>query len=40
MEELRETDQVAYVRFASAYRSFGTVKDFEEELQKLEHEKN
>ncbi len=40
MEELRETDQVAYVRFASVYRSFGTVKDFEEELQKLEHEKN
>ena len=40
MDELRETDQVAYVRFASVYRSFGTVKDFEEELQKLEHEKN
>ncbi len=40
MEELRNTDQVAYVRFASVYRSFGTVKDFEEELQKLEHEKD
>ncbi len=40
MDELRETDQVAYVRFASVYRSFGTVKDFEEELQKLESEKN
>jgi len=26
---------VAYVRFASVYRSFGTVKDFEEELRKL-----
>ncbi|MBT3350113.1 MAG: transcriptional repressor NrdR [Nitrospinaceae bacterium] len=36
MDELRETDQVAYVRFASVYRSFGTVKDFEEELQKLD----
>ncbi|MBI2178199.1 MAG: transcriptional repressor NrdR [Candidatus Tectomicrobia bacterium] len=35
MEELREIDQVAYVRFASVYRSFGAVKDFEEELQKL-----
>lgn len=38
MEELRAIDQVAYVRFASVYRSFGTVKDFEEELQKLEKE--
>jgi transcriptional repressor NrdR len=36
MAELREIDQVAYVRFASVYRSFGTVKDFEEELQKLD----
>jgi transcriptional repressor NrdR len=36
MDELREIDQVAYVRFASVYRSFGTVKDFEEELQKLD----
>lgn len=35
MDELRETDQVAYVRFASVYRSFGTIRDFEEELQKL-----
>jgi transcriptional repressor NrdR len=38
MEELREIDQVAYVRFASVYRSFGTLKDFEKELQNLEHE--
>ncbi|MFC1491638.1 transcriptional regulator NrdR [Nitrospinota bacterium] len=38
MDELREIDQVAYVRFASVYRSFGTVKDFEEELQKLEQD--
>lgn len=36
MAELREIDQVAYVRFASVYRSFGTVKDFEEELEKLD----
>jgi len=40
MGELRETDQVAYVRFASVYRSFGTIKDFEEELQKLEQGSN
>ncbi len=36
MEELREVDEVAYVRFASVYRSFGTLKDFEAELEKLE----
>lgn len=36
MDELREVDEVAYVRFASVYRSFGTLKDFEAELEKLE----
>ena len=36
MKELREVDEVAYVRFASVYRSFGTLKDFEAELEKLE----
>lgn len=36
MEELRDADEVAYVRFASVYRSFGTLKDFEAELEKLE----
>ena len=35
MDELREIDQVAYVRFASVYRSFGTLNDFEEELKRL-----
>jgi transcriptional repressor NrdR len=40
MDELRETDQVAYVRFASVYRAFGTVKDFEDELLKLEQDRN
>ncbi len=35
MEELRDVDKVAYVRFASVYRSFGTLKDFEAELEKL-----
>jgi len=39
MEELREVDKVAYVRFASVYRSFGTLKDFEQELAKLEESK-
>ena len=36
MDELREADEVAYVRFASVYRSFRTLKDFEAELEKLE----
>lgn len=29
METLKEVDPVAYVRFASVYRNFGEVKDFE-----------
>lgn len=36
MEELREVDQVAYVRFASVYRSFEDVNAFREEIEKLE----
>ena len=40
MDELREVDEVAYVRFASVYRSFGTLKDFEAELEKLEERSN
>jgi len=35
MEELRELDQVAYVRFASVYRSFQDVHAFREEVEKL-----
>ena len=34
-EELRRIDQVAFVRFASVYRSFQDVNDFVEELQTL-----
>lgn len=30
MHELKAIDQVAYVRYASVYRSFGEVKDFED----------
>ncbi len=40
MDELRETDQVAYVRFASVYRAFGTVKDFEEEFERLARDRD
>ncbi len=35
MEELRELDEVAYVRFASVYRQFKDVNTFLDELQKL-----
>jgi len=37
MEELRDLDQVAYVRFASVYRSFKDVNDFREEIERLEN---
>lgn len=36
MEELRHLDDVAYVRFASVYRSFQDINAFLEELKKLE----
>lgn len=35
MDELRDLDQVAYVRFASVYRSFEDVSAFEEEIERL-----
>lgn len=38
MEELRGLDQVAYVRFASVYRSFEDVRAFLEEIERLENE--
>jgi transcriptional repressor NrdR len=37
MEELRQLDQVAYVRFASVYRSFQDVKEFQDEISRLEN---
>ena len=36
MEALSHLDQVAYVRFASVYKNFREVKDFEEFLDNLE----
>lgn len=36
MQELQELDQVAYVRFASVYRSFQDVNAFREEIERLE----
>ena len=38
MEELRKLDQVAYVRFASVYRSFQDVDAFSEEIKRLQVE--
>lgn len=35
MEELRHLDEVAYVRFASVYRSFQDVEAFREEVERL-----
>ena len=35
MEELRKLDKVAYVRFASVYRDFRDIEEFEKELNKL-----
>ena len=35
MEELRHLDEVAYVRFASVYRSFQDVEAFHEEIERL-----
>ncbi|MFV2056915.1 MAG: transcriptional regulator NrdR [Thiohalomonadales bacterium] len=36
MNELRDIDQVAYVRYASVYRSFEDVHAFKEEIDRLE----
>lgn len=37
MQELRALDEVAYVRFASVYRSFQDINAFREEIQRLEN---
>lgn len=36
MAELQNLDQVAYVRFASVYRSFQDINEFREEISRLE----
>lgn len=35
MEELKKIDAVAYIRYASVYRDFGNVADFEKFVEKL-----
>jgi transcriptional repressor NrdR len=37
MDELHRLDEVAYVRFASVYRSFEDVDAFREEIDRLRH---
>jgi transcriptional repressor NrdR len=39
MEHLQHMDQIAYIRFASVYRSFRDVETMFEEIQKLLREK-
>ena len=38
MAQLRKLDHVAYVRFASVYRSFEDLNEFREEIDKLSAE--
>ena len=40
MESLREIDEVAYVRYASVYRSFEDVSAFADEVERLHHAKD
>ena len=40
LQKLKELDEVAYVRFASVYKSFGSIESFKKELDKLENEEN
>lgn len=39
MEQLKAIDQVAYVRFASVYRSFQDIDEFRQEIDKLSSDK-
>jgi len=40
MQELRRLDEVAYVRFASVYRSFQDISEFKEEVERLSRPEN
>lgn len=37
MEKLKGLDHIAYIRFASVYRSFADISSFEKELKMLKH---
>ena len=36
-EQLKKLDKVAYIRFASVYRSFEDIKEFGEEIARLQN---
>jgi transcriptional repressor NrdR len=38
LKKLKELDEVAYVRFASVYKSFGSIESFKKELDLLDKE--
>jgi transcriptional repressor NrdR len=40
MEELHRLDEVAYVRFASVYRSFQDLEEFREEIDRMRHRRS
>lgn len=40
LSELKKLDPIAYLRFASVYRTFSDPKDFEKELESFNYEKN
>ena len=40
MEELHHLDEVAYVRFASIYRSFQDIDAFREEIERMRHRRS
>lgn len=40
MDELRRLDEIAYVRFASVYRSFQDVTEFQDEIKRLQEISN
>jgi transcriptional repressor NrdR len=40
MEELHRLDEVAYVRFASVYRSFQDLEEFREEIERMRHRRS
>ena len=39
MDQLKKTDQVSYIRFASVYRSFADITFFEKEIKNLTEDK-
>jgi transcriptional repressor NrdR len=40
IEKLKEVDEVAYLRFLSVYKSFGSASKFQKEAEKLTRYKN